>query len=45
MGCWYPSELERLVVEHGFRVVERWGGYAGEAWGSGPELVVQFELA
>lgn len=44
MRCWYPSELERLVVEHGFRVIERLGGYEGEAWGSGPELVIQFEL-
>ena len=45
MRCWYPAELERRVVEHGFRVVDRWGGYDGEAWGSGPELVIQFELA
>lgn len=44
MRCWYPTDLERLVVDHGFRVVERWGGHEGEAWGSGPELVIQFEL-
>lgn len=44
MRCWYPDELEKMVTDAGFRVTDRWGGYAGEAWGAGPELVIQFEL-
>jgi hypothetical protein len=43
MRCWYPAELENLVSQHGFRTTRRWGGYKGEAWGEGTELVVQFE--
>jgi SAM-dependent methyltransferase len=42
MRCWYPAELEQLVAAHGFHAVGRWGGYKGEAWGEGPELVIQF---
>jgi len=45
MRCWYPGEFEALITAHGFRVLRKWGGYAGEAYGSGPELVIQFELA
>jgi SAM-dependent methyltransferase len=42
MRCYYPDTFDQLVRLHGFRVVNRWGGYAGEAYGEGPELVIQF---
>ena len=42
MRCYYPEEFVQLVVGHGFRVLKRWGGYAGELSGKGSELVVQF---
>lgn len=42
MRCYYPEEFERLIVDHGFRVLRRWGGYAGEPYSEGPELVIQF---
>lgn len=42
MRCYYPSEMEALVADHGFQIAERWGGYAGEPYGEGPELVVAF---
>lgn len=42
MRCYYPDPFLQLVTSHGFRVLQRWGGYAGEAYGQGPELVVQF---
>ena len=44
MRCWYPDELLDLLGSHGFRVAERWGGYAGEAYGEGRELVVEVSL-
>lgn len=42
MRCYYPEELLDLIAAHGFRVVNKWGGYAGEAYGEGPELIVEF---
>jgi len=42
MRFWYPDELERLITESGFRITNRWGGYQGEPWGEGPELVIAF---
>jgi len=42
MRCYYPEEFEQLIVDQGFRVLRRWGGYEGELYGQGPELVVQF---
>jgi SAM-dependent methyltransferase len=42
MRCYYPEEFVCLVVNHGFRVLQQWGGYAGEPYGKGSELVVQF---
>jgi SAM-dependent methyltransferase len=42
MRCYYPDEFEALVVNHGFEIVACWGGYHGEAYGHGPELVLQF---
>ena len=42
MRCYYPAEFEKLVVGHGFRVLNKWGGYNRETYGNGPELVIQF---
>ncbi|MFZ0428301.1 MAG: class I SAM-dependent methyltransferase [Acidobacteriota bacterium] len=44
MRCFYPQEFEQLIADHGFRIVKRWGGYLGEAYGEGPELLIQFQL-
>jgi SAM-dependent methyltransferase len=40
--CYAPEEFEQVICAHGFHIVQRWGGYAGERYGDGPELVVQF---
>jgi hypothetical protein len=40
--CYAPAEFEQVILDHGFRIVQRWGGYTGERYGEGPELVVQF---
>lgn len=42
MRCYYPEELEELVTVHGFQIVARWGGYSGEPYGRGPELILEF---
>lgn len=42
MRCWYAEELEARIVKEGFRITDRWGGYAGEPYGEGPELLVAF---
>ncbi|HXV78293.1 MAG TPA: hypothetical protein VEG60_00290 [Candidatus Binatia bacterium] len=41
MKYYYPEEFEQLIVRQGFRVVQQWGGYEGEPYGQGPELVIQ----
>ena len=38
----YPEALEKLIIEHGFTILNRWGVYEGEVYGQGPELVIQF---
>jgi hypothetical protein len=40
--CYAPDQFAQVILDHGFRIVQRWGGYAGERYGEGPELVVQF---
>lgn len=42
MRCYYPDTFESLIVEHGYTIHDRWGGYEGEVYGQGPELVIQF---
>lgn len=42
MRCHYPEPLLELVRDHGFSTVRTWGGYSGEPYGAGPELVVEF---
>lgn len=44
MRCYYPQEFSALIRDHGFRILDRWGGYHGEAYGDGPELVVKFGM-
>jgi SAM-dependent methyltransferase len=43
MRCYTPDGFLRLIESHGFRIRRKWGGYDGEEYGVGPELVVQFE--
>lgn len=45
MRCYYPKKFCKLIVEQGFQIINRWGGYAGEDYGVGPELIVQFQCA
>lgn len=42
MMCYYPRQFEQLILDHGFKIISRWGGYKGEPYGEGPELVIQF---
>ena len=44
MHAYSPEEFERLILDHGFRILGKWGGYNNETYGEGPELVVQFGL-
>ena len=44
MRCYYPEEFTQTILKHGFEVVNRWGGYSGERYGEGPELVVEFRI-
>ncbi|MEQ1875273.1 MAG: class I SAM-dependent methyltransferase [Bdellovibrionia bacterium] len=43
MKCYYPDEFRSLVTSHGFEIVGEWGGYDGQKYGEGPELVLQFK--
>ena len=42
MRCYYPEEFEELILKHGFKILNRWGGYSGEPYGEGSELVLEF---
>ena len=42
MRCHYPDEFRELVEAHGFQIRDSWGGYGGEAYGQGKELVLEF---
>ena len=42
MRCYYPDEFMQRILEHDFRIIRKWGGYKGEEYGEGPELVIQF---
>jgi len=44
MRCFYPDEFLDLIGSAGFTVTGAWGGYAGEPYGGGGELVVEFSL-
>jgi hypothetical protein len=42
MRCFYPDEFLDLIRSAGFTITGSWGGYAGEPYGQGKELVVEF---
>jgi ubiquinone/menaquinone biosynthesis C-methylase UbiE len=42
MRVYYPDEFKGLIQCQGFDIVETWGGYGGEIYGEGPELIVKF---
>ena len=42
MRYYYPEEFKALIEDHGFSIIDRWGGYSGQAYGDGGELVVAF---
>lgn len=44
MRYYYPEEFVELIEKQGFKILDRWGGYAGETYGEGSELVVQFGI-
>lgn len=44
MRCFYPDEFVERIESAGFSVTNTWGGYAGELYGEGSELVVEFTL-
>jgi SAM-dependent methyltransferase len=44
MRYYYPAEFLSLIEAHGGTVVDTWGGYEGERYGEGNELVVAFRF-
>ncbi|MGC1480017.1 MAG: class I SAM-dependent methyltransferase [Chthoniobacterales bacterium] len=42
MRVWYPEQFLTLIQSYGFEIIDRFGGYQGEPWSTGPELVVAF---
>lgn len=40
---WYPEQFQELIASHGFDVVSSHGGYSGESYGQGPELIIVFK--
>ncbi len=45
MRYWYPDQFKNLFLENGFEVTNSWGGYDGETYGKGPELVLAVRLS
>jgi len=45
MRCYYPETFEQLITGHGYQIMNTWGGYEGEAYGEGLELVAQFRAS
>ena len=43
MRVYYAGEFRELVQNQGFDIVGTWGGYSGEKYGEGPELLVKFK--
>jgi SAM-dependent methyltransferase len=45
MRCHYPEDFLSRIESEGFRTTGKWGGYIGEEYGVGGELVVEFSEA
>jgi ubiquinone/menaquinone biosynthesis C-methylase UbiE len=45
MRYWYADEFKALIERNGFRITGEWGGYSGEKYGEGPELILAFQKA
>jgi len=43
MRVFYPDEFRDLIGSAGFTITGQWGGYDGEPYGEGNELVIEFE--
>ena len=43
MRLYYPDQFIKLIKEKGFSIIDCWGGYEGEPYGEGNELIVQFK--
>ena len=44
MRVYYPDEFKQLIEKHRFSILDSWGGYEGEEYGKGTELVVKFRM-
>lgn len=44
MRYWYPEELENELEQFGFKILQKWGGYENQEYGTGPELVIKVGL-
>jgi SAM-dependent methyltransferase len=42
MRCYFPGDFIKIIEDNGFIIEEKWGGYSGEVYGKGPELVAKF---
>lgn len=42
MKYYYPEEFEEIITKAGFKVLEKYGGYKGEEYRKGKELVIKF---
>lgn len=42
MRAYWPDDFRQIVLDHGFRIVNQWGGFEGEEYEYGAELVLQF---
>ena len=45
MRCYYPDEFKALIEDHGFSITGSWGGYEGQAYGAGKELILKSRSA
>lgn len=43
MRLYYPDPFINLIKEKNFSIIDCWGGYEGEPYGKGDELIVQFK--
>ncbi|MDD1779167.1 MAG: class I SAM-dependent methyltransferase [Candidatus Helarchaeota archaeon] len=42
MRCYSPADFIKIIEDNGFIIEGKWGGYSGEVYGKGPELVAKF---